>query len=945
MKQKKNLVAFLLITSVILMSMSSGHYEESDDGKAGHNGSPGELTCAKSTCHTTYTLNSGPGSVSISAPGMTNWQYTPGQSYSISVTIAQASMPLFGFGFEALLASGANAGTLTAGTGSHTLNATVSGNSRKTVTHLLDAGLTTGSHTFTFTWVAPASGVPVTFYAAGNAANDNGTKLGDYIYTTSQAVTAIIVPTAPTIVAAGELNLCNGATVNLSVTAQSGVTFTWFDANNAQVGTGATFVASQTGCYHVTADASGGNATSTNTICITAGSPDATFSGLENEYCSDDTNVPLAFMTDGGQLSGPGAIGTSFSPQAAGAGSHTITYQVNDVNGCSATHSQTVLVNESVSPQFTVSDADVCLNADAVQLIPVTLGGIFSGSGVNGDSFDPSIGVGDYSIIYELGEGSCLTTFESMITVLPLPDPSFSGLSDEYCSNADQIILQPTNVNGVFSGSGITNNIFDPAAAGTGVHEISLVVVDANNCSSSSSQSVEIHQEVNPFFALMDNVHCENDEPAFFMAMNPGGVYSINGEAVQNFDPAIGAGVHTVQYTVGEGSCEVSSIIDVTVLAIEDPSFTGLEAGYCSLADDVQLIPTTPGGTFSGSGINVDSFTPATALIGENVITYSLIAENGCNSSSIVTVLVYENANSDFSGLESNYCENEELSVLLPVSAGGTFTGVGMVDGTFDPTIAGPGTHEITYSVDFVGCSSATSLSTTVFDVAELTVSGLNVSYCLDDPSSVMVPSIETATLTGDGVFQNSFDPAVAGVGLHSVVCTNIDENNCTVQWTTEVEVIGLPSDGIMQGDVAVAAEQQGAIYQWLDCSLNNLPVDGATEQYFVPALNGFYAVNVTLNGCDVTSECLEVIVIGVEENLQSLNWNFYPNPASEKLTVTSSAPVQIKIFSLDGKCLLNDSGFLSKRSIDLSDWNNGVYEVVVSTKEKSESRTIMVNK
>lgn len=927
------------------MSMSSGHYEESDDGKAGHNGSPGELTCAKSTCHTTYTLNSGPGSVSISAPGMANWQYTPGQSYSISVTIAQTSMPLFGFGFEALLASGANAGTLTAGTGSHTLNATVSGNSRKTVTHLLDAGLTTGSHTFTFTWVAPASGAAVTFYAAGNAANNNGTKLGDYIYTTSQAVTAIIIPTAPTIVAAGELNLCNGATVNLSVTAQSGVTFTWFDANNVQVGTGATFVASQTGCYHVNADASGGNTTSTNTICVTASSPDASFSGLSNEYCSDDAIVVLAFNTEGGQLDGPGINGNSFSPQLAGPGSHSITYQITDGNGCSATHSQTVLVNQSVSPQFTVSDADVCLNADAVQLIPVTIGGSFSGAGVNGDSFDPSIGIGDYTILYDVGEGSCQTTFESVITVLPLPDASFTGLSAEYCSNTDQVILQPTDASGVFSGDGITDNTFDPSSAGTGLHEISLMVVDANNCSSTSSQSVEIHQEVNPFFALMDNSYCENDEPAIFMAVNPGGVYSINGEAIQNFDPAIGAGVHTVQYTVGEGSCEVSSSIDVTVLEIDDPSFIGLENGYCSLADPVQLVPTTVGGTFAGSGISGEIFTPGAALIGQNEITYAITALNGCVSSSSFSVAVYENANSDFSGLEANYCENGELSLLIPASLGGTFTGEGIVDGTFDPTLAGPGTHEITYAVDFVGCSSSTSLSTTVFAVPDLTVSGLNASYCLNDASALMVPSIETAILTGDGVTQNAFDPASAGVGIHTVTCTNIDENNCTVQWSSEVEVIGLPSDVVVQGDVAVAAEQEGASYQWIDCTQNNTPVEGATEQYFVPDVNGFYAVNVTLNGCAVTSDCIEVIVIGVRENLDALNWSFYPNPASEKLTVTSTSPVQMKVFSLDGKCLLNDSNFLSKRTIDLTNWNNGLYEVVISSKMKSESRTIMVNK
>jgi hypothetical protein len=69
-----------------------------------------------------------------------------------------------------------------------------------------------------------------------------------------------------------------------------------------------------------------------------------------------------------------------------------------------------------------------------------------------------------------------------------------------------------------------------------------------------------------------------------------------------------------------------------------------------------------------------------------------------------------------------------------------------------------------------------------------------------------MIPSLGTALLTVDGVELNTFDPALAGVGIHSVTCTNIDENNCTVQWSSEVEVIGLPSDVVVQGDVAVGA-------------------------------------------------------------------------------------------------------------------------------------------
>ena len=44
-------------------------------------------------------------------------------------------------------------------------------------------------HAWSFEWTAPPDDVgPVTFYAAGNAANNNGNNSGDYIYTTSALV-------------------------------------------------------------------------------------------------------------------------------------------------------------------------------------------------------------------------------------------------------------------------------------------------------------------------------------------------------------------------------------------------------------------------------------------------------------------------------------------------------------------------------------------------------------------------------------------------------------------------------------------------------------------------------------------------------------------------------------------------------------------------------------
>jgi hypothetical protein len=163
---------------------------ESDNGKAGATGSPGEQTCSQSNCHTGTANNSMGGSVALSSSDLVNWEYTPGQTYTLTATVTQQGRSLFGVGLEALLPSGANAGTLTPGVGTTIKTATVMGNSRNNIVHNSNAGATANAHSFTFTWTAPATDDgPITMYFAGNATNNNGAKTGDYIYNASQVVT------------------------------------------------------------------------------------------------------------------------------------------------------------------------------------------------------------------------------------------------------------------------------------------------------------------------------------------------------------------------------------------------------------------------------------------------------------------------------------------------------------------------------------------------------------------------------------------------------------------------------------------------------------------------------------------------------------------------------------------------------------------------------------
>ncbi len=120
---------------------------------------------------------------------MPNWVYDPGVTYHMEATVSRASNSLFGVCVEALLANNTNAGTLVLTNNNTTQikTKTVSGVSRRSVVHKLDAGQGTGSFTFTFDWTAPATNEgDVTFYFAGNATDADGSEDGDYVYVSSK---------------------------------------------------------------------------------------------------------------------------------------------------------------------------------------------------------------------------------------------------------------------------------------------------------------------------------------------------------------------------------------------------------------------------------------------------------------------------------------------------------------------------------------------------------------------------------------------------------------------------------------------------------------------------------------------------------------------------------------------------------------------------------------
>lgn len=179
-------MTFGLAFLAFVFSSSSGG--RASAAGSGNTGAPGESTTCV-TCHGGGNFNVGL-SINIYNQGTITpiTTYSPGQTYSMEVTISNSGLP-GGFGFQmvALNASNSNAGSWLSPS-SNTQIATL-GNGRSYAEH---NGIS-GTNTFMVDWTAPTTGTgSVTFYSAGNAVNGTGSTAGDGAATSSLMITEMV---------------------------------------------------------------------------------------------------------------------------------------------------------------------------------------------------------------------------------------------------------------------------------------------------------------------------------------------------------------------------------------------------------------------------------------------------------------------------------------------------------------------------------------------------------------------------------------------------------------------------------------------------------------------------------------------------------------------------------------------------------------------------------
>ena len=664
----------------------------------------------------------------------------------------------------------------------------------------------TGDGSYTYSWT-PSSGLSSSTIqnptATPNSTTNYVVQVTDATGCTSTDEILVTV-TEEIIISLDDETICFGESSNVTPTSTGAGPFTYDWGSEATSGNTLTVSPIVTTTYVVTVTDNNNCTNTASTQIIVEPLPNVTLNLPISEFCLDDSNQNLSGgLPTGGSYSGTGVTESVFSISVAGAGTHEITYSFTDSNGCTNSASQTIDVHNLPTVSLNLTQDEVCKTESSLILAGGSpSGGTYAGDHVSGNTFDvTAAGVGFHTVNYNYTDANgCSNVASQSVEVLEIPHVTLNLTETSHCIDESSYTLQgglPSG--GTYSGTAVTNGVFDASLAGIGVHTITYSYTDSNGCTNHTTEDIEVYALPTVDFTLVETQTCLSETNFNLTGGTPaGGSYGGLGVSGTSFDASIaGLGNHTITYTYTDSNgCSNSStqsilVNDLPVLTLDIPV-----TEFCIDDVDITLQGENPsGGSFSGLGVSGNIFSPSTAGDGEHEISYTFTDSNGCTNIVIDTIEVFTlpTVTLDFSN--PNECYQNSVYLLdegTPI--GGTYSGVGVTGNNFDANEAGIGTHVITYTyTDANGC---TNQDTDEIEVQNSTITNLNLPFgdLCEEITSVTLSGGNPGggTYSGLGVTGNTFNPNAAGVGSHTITYT-FDDGYCINVSTDQIIVIPTP--------------------------------------------------------------------------------------------------------------------------------------------------------
>lgn len=383
----------------------------------------------------------------------------------------------------------------------------------------------------------------------------------------------------------------------------------------------------------------------------------------------------------------------------------------------------------------------------------------------------------------------------------------------------------------------------------------------------------------------------------------------------------------------------------------------------CLNAPIFNLVATPAGGTFSGIGVTGNNFNPATAGIGNHIVTYNFTDNNNCSYAQQRPALIYDKPIVTFT-TPADVCVLDTPFVMTGGSPlGGYYAGAGITNDTLKPSVAGVGSHQIIYYyTDVNNCSNN--------DTAFVQVNTLPIAYMLSTPgyfctgtagTTLSLASSETGVsyqlykdgtptgqaLTGTG---NALTWNNLMGGQYHIWAYYTTTPNCKT-FMSNIVMIGeiIPQPLWLGNDTTLCMDQSielsahvGYTYYWIQLPDDTLSI---TNTLMVDSLmNGsgtqtYVAILIDNHNC-MNSDTIDITFDDCVYILSNDDYHIlmYPNPASDMLYVefagVKAGVYKVEIRNMLGQTALeqtiepNASQYLLETSVKT--FTKGIYQLSV---------------
>lgn len=544
-----------------------------------------------------------------------------------------------------------------------------------------------------------------------------------------------------------------------------------------------------------------------------------------------------------------------------------------------------------------------------------------------------------------------------------LPTINVAG-NTTICTNSS-VVLSTLSPAGTYQwlrdGLAIPNETNDSINANlAGVYTLSYTNV--NGCPTTSVQGVTVSTIPldDAGFSYPTNTVClgsQNTTPTTAAS----GVFSVNNSGLI-FTNAITGEIDVVNSTEGtyqityttNATCSNTSTQSFTISPTLNASFSYPNATYCKNENNPQVVLASGAGIgifSSTNGIFLNSQTGEINLTNSSTGTYEItntIAASGtCQASSATFSLTINGTEVNFPNV-GLLCQNAAPVVLSASPVGGTFSGIGVLNNILNPSLVQDSTA-ITYTfIDAFNCSNSKTQTVLVESIPNVSFGSYN-PLCANDNPIVLASGFPLGgNYSGNGVSNNQFNPSQALVGTNNLVYNYTTSNGCTSSVNGSIIVKAIPA--VTFGSIAPVCVYESSF------PITNVSPSGGSfsgqgmnaPNIFVPGIAGIgsqvIVYSVTQNGCSASAnQSVEVQECAGLKEL-SVAYKAYPNPTNSILFIDAESELELTVYSLDGRKLIE--GIITDSvhfALDLSKLTHGQYILLLSNENSSTNQKIIL--